>query len=427
MLMVDLTDFTSPNKLAIYLTGDVNSMVLLHNLKEQDQEFVALYLAYADQEDWEDRLAKVTEWCNNYEIEMTVKIVDEIVGLTKRNEYHDMAKRIKYEVFQQAIDNGAEGILVGYNADDHAENIFMDLIKLGSTQNILDIPVTPLKTVVHDVPIWSPFIRTSHADIMAYAGEHHVPYLNICVAQPWANHRNRIMLRNEIFPTLKENYKTNLREQMQHLAQSSTDWREIVQFQVMNPILESVQQSPLGLWLDCSNYTYLNGTFWKEMFYQIGLKYNVPAPPSRRVLQDFPKIFEKPVAQQLYHNDGVVWWLEKNVLMFYRENVIPRDFARQIVEPGEELDIGNWKIRVSQVKNGEWEWKQVKDEDVLANKIQYYLPIQDDNQLMLTSKFNRVFSNVLPHFKKNLPKVGLEFNDDGAGVTEYVTVEMEQV
>jgi tRNA(Ile)-lysidine synthase len=114
----------------------------------------------------------------------------------------DAARRVRYAFLRgTAAQLGAERIAVGHTADDQAETVLLHLLRGSGLRGLGGM------APVHG-PIVRPLMQVSHADIVAYAQTHRIPFRDDPSNHQRQYTRNRIRL--DLIPALRQHYNARL-------------------------------------------------------------------------------------------------------------------------------------------------------------------------------------------------------------------------
>lgn len=129
------------------------------------------------------------------------------------------ARTARYQVFSRLF---ADYVVLGQHRDDQAETLFLQLLRGAGTRGLAGMPIVRKQDSKNAPQILRPLLDVSRSNIVQYAEEKKLNWVNDESNENTAFDRN--FLRHEIFPRLKERYpnypKTFLRAS-QHLSEAS--------------------------------------------------------------------------------------------------------------------------------------------------------------------------------------------------------------
>ncbi|RLN58049.1 hypothetical protein BBP00_00007212 [Phytophthora kernoviae] len=351
--------------LAVSLSGGVDSMVvayLLHHLREKHGEFtiVAVHLDYGNRVESAAECDYVRRWCERFGIVFHVRRIDEVKrATTRRDDYERVSREIRYSTYAEVMEQyGIPGMCFGHHRGDVQENVISNMMKGLSLLNLNGMQAS---SIVNGVRIWRPLLDFDKDIILEYAHRYGVPYFKDTTPK-WST---RGKLRNHLVPLLRDMYGDGFLNNLSALGEESTQCAELVDSQVLAPIMRSVGTSEAAVWVDCGLLTDQPFFVWKEVFRQVchSIMGNsmVREKPLQELIQKLERLESGPTGKAKHKNKDaeVGSWItlkkgNRSFLTKDKQLIIFRDrfFPRQTyVKPqfpivaGESYTFGPWKVQ----------------------------------------------------------------------------------
>uniref|UniRef100_M4C5K3 tRNA(Ile)-lysidine synthetase n=1 Tax=Hyaloperonospora arabidopsidis (strain Emoy2) TaxID=559515 RepID=M4C5K3_HYAAE len=255
--------------MAVSLSGGVDSMVvayLLHKLREKHGGFtvVAVHLDYGNRPESRAECDYVRRWCDKFGIVFHVRCIEEMKrATTRRDEYERISRTIRYTTYAEVMQKyNIPGVCFGHHRGDVQENVISNMMKGLSLLNLNGMQAS---STVNGVRIWRPLLDFDKDVIFEFAHQYGVPYFKDTTPK-WST---RGKLRDHLVPLLRDMYGDGFLNNLSALGAESTQCADLVHSQVLAPIMESVGQSDVAVWVDCG--LLLNQPFfvWKEVFREV--------------------------------------------------------------------------------------------------------------------------------------------------------------
>ena len=193
-----LSSHADKPKVAISLSGGVDSMVMLHILNRRAVlEICAVHINYNNRIESTEEADFLDEYCKCEGVKMIRHDITHIKRFQEgmnRTVYEQETKSIRYSLYERVIaDECVDGINLAHHDGDIIENIFNNVMK---NSHIDDLSVLKKEAVINGITIFRPFIGVKKDIIMEYAAKYEVPYFKDTTPD-WSC---RGMMRNDIFP-----------------------------------------------------------------------------------------------------------------------------------------------------------------------------------------------------------------------------------
>ncbi|KAG7387245.1 hypothetical protein PHYPSEUDO_014530 [Phytophthora pseudosyringae] len=415
--------------LAVSLSGGVDSMVvahLMHKLKERHGGFtvVAVHIDYGNRPESGAECDYVRRWCERFGIVFHVRRIDEVKrATTRRDDYEKVSREIRYSTYAEVMEKyNSPGMCFGHHRGDVQENVISNMMKGLSLLNLNGMAAS---SVVNGVRIWRPLLDFDKDVIFEFAHRYGVPYFKDTTPK-WST---RGKLRNHLVPLLRDLYGDGFLNNLSALGAESTQCAELVDSQVLAPIMKSVGQSQVAVWVDCGLLTDQPLFVWKEVFRQVchSVMGNsmVREKPLRELIQKLERLDAGPVGKAKHKNKDAevgAWvtlkkgnrsFLTKDKqLVIFRDQFFPRNayVAPQLpIAVGESYEFGPWKVQTELLDADHATVQRLRDRKPLtvwdlvrANGLAYVFPnapqlvVDCDSRFHVLRAIEKVITDNMP-------------------------------
>ena len=183
----------------VALSGGVDSVVLLHvlvSLKEQTNwDISAVHVNHQLQEVAENWPVFCQNLCQKWQVPL--RVVKVKVENQAQLGVEAAARAKRYEVFEQSH---ASIIALAHHCDDQVETVLMALLRGGGIRALAGMP--HWRNLPTGKYIWRPFLSVGKEELLRYAQEHQLPYVEDPSNEESIYTRN--WLRHNILPQLIE-------------------------------------------------------------------------------------------------------------------------------------------------------------------------------------------------------------------------------
>lgn len=270
----------SSKKVIVSLSGGVDSMVLTTILKLLGYNVICGHINYNNRNETYEEQEFIEKWCYYNSIKLYVKSLTHIKRAeSNRNEYEAITKKIRFDFYKEIMLNeGQSMILLGHHKDDVLENIFANLCR---GRNILDLAVIKHSCILDNVHIMRPMLDFYKTSIYDFAKYYQVPYFKDSTPH-WSI---RGKYRNKIHPQLEDAFPS-LKSNLMELSSQSTMWNTLVQEQLIEPFLKTVNYGENKCMFNIEKYKDYPHCFWNIVLMKLFYNYGKHCP-SKRAVQVF--------------------------------------------------------------------------------------------------------------------------------------------
>ncbi len=150
----------------------VCSLLLYYYCKQNNIKAKAVTINYSNRPEQNLEIKMVNNWLNLLNIEHHVKNITEITRPRDKNRdfYEKITRDIRFDTYKKV---GGD-VILGHNKDDSLENIFSNIKKKKSYENLLGMSIYGTEK---DVNIIRPLLNVSKKEIINFAQQYNIPYV----------------------------------------------------------------------------------------------------------------------------------------------------------------------------------------------------------------------------------------------------------
>jgi tRNA(Ile)-lysidine synthase len=208
-------------EIAVGLSGGVDSVVLLHQMKENSKARLrAIHVHHGLSPNADAWTGFCRSFCKRLGVPLTVRKVS--VRRAGRG-LEAAAREARYEVFR---DDKAKVVALAHNLDDQAETVLMNLLRGAGARGASGMPEH--SRVGHKV-LWRPFLGKTRKEILAYARKHGLQWVEDESNANEALTRN--FIRRSVGPLLEKKFpqwKESLARAAKHFSKQEAGREELL-------------------------------------------------------------------------------------------------------------------------------------------------------------------------------------------------------
>ena len=186
------------------VSGGPDSMCLLHCLKQAGYPVVIAHLNHQLRPEADLEAEMVTQLAKDWQVPAISDKAD-VFGYAQqtRSSIEEAARELRYQfLFSAAIQNEAQAVAVGHNADDQVETVLMHLLRGAGPAGLRGMRHRSLPNPWSDtIPLVRPLLRIWRMEIETYLAEHALPVNRDLSNLDTVYYRNR--LRHHVIPYLQ--------------------------------------------------------------------------------------------------------------------------------------------------------------------------------------------------------------------------------
>lgn len=300
-------------EVTLSLSGGVDSMsssfVLYHLSKELGFKFIANSVNYNNREDNIYEMEFIKRWCKLLGIPHYIKNITELTRNRSYNRdlYEKVTKKLRFDLYKRF----GNPVILGHNRDDSLENIFNNIKKTRSYNNLKGMSEFCEE---NGLILVRPMLNITKEQIREFAKKYLIPHLPN--STPSWSERGRI--RDELIPFLN-NFESGLIPGFLKLADNMREVYDIYDKSVVISFFEKVQFSdsqvtiPLQEEAKEKKYGFI---FWKDIILRIFKKLEFSLP-SNKSIRELVKRIEKNSYGLINLSKTMVFKYDSNNLILY--------------------------------------------------------------------------------------------------------------
>lgn len=213
-------------------SGGVDSVVLLHLLHQFAPRFSwqlsALHVHHGISPHADEWAAFCEQRCADYNLSFHLERVD--IAPLREQGIEAAARQLRYAAYAR---HACDFLALAHHADDQAETVLLQLLRGSGVRGASAMP-----TLAHREMQWvRPLLACTRAEIVAYAGAHHLRWIEDESNADDSYPRN--FLRHQVLPVLEQRfpaYRQTLTRSAQHFAEASELLDELAQHDATSAI-----------------------------------------------------------------------------------------------------------------------------------------------------------------------------------------------
>ncbi len=268
-------------KIVISLSGGVDSMVVsyivsawfqkLPWIQKKDMLVEAVTIDYGNREDQKIEIFMIYQWCRKLGIDHYVREINEIHRTrdSDRDIYEEVTRDIRFDMYRQRI-GGEDGIVIlGHNRDDTLENVFSNIKKKRSYQNLYGMQG---RIEEKDVQIVRPMLKIWKKDIVRFAKEYCIPF--VYDSTPSWSERGK--MRDVLIPKIRD-FSEDLLNGIFDMVDNFREIYTIYEKMVPEIIFEKKECCVRDMEINFYEY-------WKKIVYRVQMHYKINPIKNKSIL-----------------------------------------------------------------------------------------------------------------------------------------------
>lgn len=197
---------TAKNKLYIAYSGGIDSLVLLHGFCQlrliyPQLQLFAIHINHGLNSNADRWQAHCQKTCEMMDVPCIVRCVNVKRECGRQQSVEAVARHLRYIAFGEIISCDSV-LLTAHHADDQAETLLLQLLRGAGPKGLAAIPLT--SRFAHSKELLRPLLQFSREDILAYANEHNLRWVEDDSNLDLSIERNYV--RQKIIPLLKQRW-----------------------------------------------------------------------------------------------------------------------------------------------------------------------------------------------------------------------------
>lgn len=278
---LELYKMEKEKRIVVSLSGGVDSMVVsfmvakwiekLSWAQKKDMIVEAVTIDYANREEQKVEIYMIHKWCQKLGLDHYVREISEIHRTRDgdRDIYESVTRNIRFDMYKKRMECEDGIVILGHNRDDTLENVFSNIKKKRSYQNLYGMQG---RIVEKDVVIVRPMLKIWKGDIVRFAKEYDIPF--VYDSTPSWSERGK--MRDVLIPQIRE-FSEDL---LNGIFDMVDNFREIYQiYEKMIPEIIFLERESLVKDMDIYFYE-----FWKKIVYRVQIHYSIQPIKNKSIL-----------------------------------------------------------------------------------------------------------------------------------------------
>ncbi len=283
--------------LILSLSGGVDSMVCSYLLYYYNKHVKCVTINYNNRDDQKEEIKMVNEWLKQLGFEHHVRNITEIKR-TRDNDrefYERITRNIRFETYKKL----GNYVILGHNKDDSLENIFSNIKKKVSYDNLFGMDYSSKE---QDVTILRPLLNISKIEILNFAKKYNIPFVQD--STPKWSERGR--LRDILIPQIN-NFDKDI---IDGLICMVNNFKEI--YTIYNNFIPQVDYFENHCIVNNNNIYFFD--YWKNILIQISKYYKIPNVKNKSINKMLLGI---KLCNKITLSKNIIVQLKYNIITFY--------------------------------------------------------------------------------------------------------------
>jgi len=219
IVALPVSQLPAKGSILIGLSGGVDSVVLLHYLCQNAARYAwrlsALHVHHGISQNADSWADFCTELCVQYQIPLHIEYVD--IAPLREHGTEAAARKLRLAAF---AGQSCDFVALAHHVDDQVETLLLQLLRGAGVRGAAAMPQLSDRT--DSIPVVRPLLTCSRQEILNYAAEHGLRWIND--ESNVDDNYPRNFLRHRILPLLSEKfptYRETLARSAQHFAEAS--------------------------------------------------------------------------------------------------------------------------------------------------------------------------------------------------------------
>lgn len=288
------------DQIIISISGGVDSMVssyiLSYLAKKMNFKVIGIMINYNNRSECLLEVEFVKRWCAKFNIELYIRHITELHRETynNRNNYEQITRKIRFDMYKKFNCP----VVLGHNLDDCVENILTNIRK-GRLDNLRGMSEFVDE---NDCLLVRPMLNINKIDIITFAKDHNIPYLQDSTPK-WSD---RGKMRDVLIPFLNE-FDSSFISGLINLADTTTNINKSLDEVVVKLFYDNKIAKINGQFIHVEfSYTKENRLgyiFWKKIIKKLCQDYNIQICSNKSIMTLVQKLeLNKSQRIKLYSN-----------------------------------------------------------------------------------------------------------------------------
>jgi len=263
------------DRVAVSLSGGVDSMTMCALLKHMKKDVVAIHIVYGNRAESIEERKFISTYCVRLGVPLYVYTVKWLRrGEVDRAFYEETTRRIRFDVYKAS----GRPVLLGHIMEDVVENIWTNFAKGTHLENLAKMSAS---CVEDGVTVYRPWLTVGKSEIYEAAKELAIPYLKNTTPS-WSN---RGKFREGFYAATHAQYGSGVDDQLVRTAERIRKTALLVDRILYAPVLESWDGTRLDITVALK--AKLDADGWLRIFTELAHKHLRCGKPSIHACANF--------------------------------------------------------------------------------------------------------------------------------------------
>lgn len=373
-------------EVGISISGGVDSMNIARIVASAGYTPICLHIDYRNRDLSFREADFIAKFCKDIgAILYSVPIKFFRRRVTKREDYENITKKIRFSMYQFLIDSyDLSVIALGHHKGDIAENVFTNFCR---ASNLSDPMVIDELKIIEGVPLWRPMISVYKDVIFDFAHTFGIPYMK----DTTPDEVSRGKMRRKWFPSIREHFH-ELNDKLIEVGKYYREVGNLLVSHIIKPFVDKIVYCKYGFYVNYNGFEDGNHLIWNSFLMNVlhSQGYKMMNTSSvTTLLRNLKKTDYKKHTGHLHF--AIITW--NYHLIFIDKCILSSNTKPEVIGLEFETEIDGWKFSVNPY---EGEKKALTLDELLNGKGYYTMGCDDDDF---------VICKTLPkHMKKRMKK-----------------------
>ncbi len=285
------------DNIILSISGGVDSMVCSYLLYYYTKNIKCVTINYNNREDQHDEIKMVNKWLTQLNMEHHVRTISEIKRTRDgdREFYERITRNIRFNTYKKF----GTHVILGHNRDDSLENIFSNIKKKISYDNLFGMDYVSTE---QDVTILRPLLNISKVDILNFANKYNIPFVQD--STPKWSERGR--MRDILIPQIN-NFDKDI---IDGLICMVNNFKEI--YSIYHNFIPKITFNDNSCYVEDSKIYFFD--YWKNILIQIAKHYGIQFIKNKSI-QNMLSCLQ--LGNRITLSKNVIVKLEESNIIFY--------------------------------------------------------------------------------------------------------------
>lgn len=285
------------DNIILSISGGVDSMVCSYLLYYYSKNVKCVTINYNNREDQYNEIKMVNKWLKQLNMEHHVRTINEIKRTrdSDREFYERITRNIRFNTYKKFGTN----VILGHNRDDSLENIFSNIKKKISYDNLFGMDYVSTE---QDVTILRPLLNITKAEILFFANKYNIPFVQDSTPK-WSE---RGKMRDILIPQIN-NFDKDI---IDGLVCMVNNFKEI--YSIYHTFIPKITFNTNSCFVEDNKIYFFD--YWKNILTQIAKYYGLQYVKNKSIQNMLSCLH---LGNRITLSKNIIVKLEKTNIMFY--------------------------------------------------------------------------------------------------------------